>query len=895
MEQNTETKTLSFSKGMTNIPSDLLSEDSELAYSVDFIYRNGEMVPVQSMQGIGTINGKIMHVHKMADYENIIAYDKFVDEGTITWYDRKDISEKAKQTFKNIGEVSDIKSIGNTLVVATSKSIRYFLFKGGVYKNLGTELPIPQFVPFLEKKTSGLNSYKCELSQIITGTANHAWYDSDGNFIGYFNGSPNQEEGDRYTQGEYCRLHTIIKDRETDYLNAVQGCVTKAIEREKENNVFMFPFFIRYALKLYDGTYTRISAPIICYPTISRNCEFYNSTANGSTNDFFFVPRSSVLKYMASITDFENWKDVVKEMTIFASDEVKPYYSLDSKYTSDWRMYAGPIEQIPAGFSAVCFNDIDETIEYSDMMSQEKILPRYKSDGEIIEELLGKSQFFKLASLKLDKTDIGSTLSEPKVLPLKRNVVSTLTSQEQLKNDDYYGWAHLYAKKMFPYNNRINVFDLERLPFKGFNNFLATNGNDNADIKITYYVHIVSSTMDSWVKSDDSTFFKENTLSGWLFYPDPNATEMIIHIHGTDTDKKLRISLNAHNMLNGAYSFENLPTEAQANTTEEAEDITLPVIDEDAHETLDSQVFTSVVSNPFVFEASGDNTIGTGRVLGIVANTEAVSQGQFGQYPLLIFTDEGIYAMSVNSEGLYSSIHPISREICNNADSITPTDKVVFFTSSKGLMATSGGEAACVSEVLSGKKSRRFPEIFMPFKKFLENALIAYDYNASMLRIFNKNTNYHYVYNMIDKNFGIANNHTGGKVYCRNVANNYPDNLVQFTDSTVYSLTEIPEPEDDETLYTGVICTRPLKLGGSMMLKSLRAIRNLRDTDSGKLSLKIYASNNAKNWCQLTSLLGKPWAYFTFEYTLTDFKASDSFQGSVVVIQNRRSLLRGQN
>lgn len=888
MELNCETTTLSFSKGMTNIPSDLLSEDSELSFCEDFIYRSGEMKPIQRMANIGSISGKIMHVHKMADYENIITYDGFLDNGTIKWYDRKAISNGEKQTFSNIGEVSDVKSIGNTLVVATSKSIRYFLFKGGTYKDLGADLPIPSFVPFFEKKTSGFNVYKCELSHIISGTDNHAWYDSDNNFIGYFNGTPNQEEGDRYTQGEYCRLHTIIKDRETDYLNAVQGCVMKGIEREKENNVFMFPFFIRYALKLYDGTYTRISAPIICYPTVTRNCEFYNSTANGKTDDFYFEPRSFVLKYMASITDFENWKDVVKELTIFASDEVKPYYSLDSKYTSEWRMYAGPAEQIPTGFSNICFNTIEATVEYTDMMSQEKILPRYKSDGEIIEELLSKSQFYKLASLKLNKQEIGSSLSEPKVLPLKRNVVSTLTSQEQLKNDDYYGWAHLYAKKMFTYNNRINVFDLKRFPFKGFNNFLATKGNGDADKKITYYVHIVSSSMDAWVQSDDSTFFNENTLSGWLFYPDPNATEMIIHVHGIDTDNKFRVSLNAHNMLNGAYSFENLPVEEQANTLESAEEIVLPIIDENAHETLDSQIFTSEVNNPFVFGASGDNTIGTGRILGIVANTEAVSQGQFGQYPLLVFTDEGIYAMSVNAEGLYSSIHPISREACNNAASITPTDKVVYFTSEKGLMATSGGEAVCVSEQLSGGKNRGLTENFLPFRKFINNCMIAYDYKASLLRIFSKSTNYHYVYNMVEKNFAIAQNYAGSKIFCRNVANNYPDSLIQFDDSLVYSLTGIPLEEDDENTYDGLFTTRPLKLGGSITLKSLRAIKHLADTDEGKISLEVYGSNDCKHWCKLESLKGKPWKYFKFAYALNDFKANDSFAGAIVVVQNRR-------
>ena len=72
-----EGKTLSFGKGMTNVPSDLLSDDSEWLESDGFIFRDGEMKPIQNPVKIGEIPGqKIMFVHKMADYENIIAYDE---------------------------------------------------------------------------------------------------------------------------------------------------------------------------------------------------------------------------------------------------------------------------------------------------------------------------------------------------------------------------------------------------------------------------------------------------------------------------------------------------------------------------------------------------------------------------------------------------------------------------------------------------------------------------------------------------------------------------------------------------------------------------------------------------------------------------------------------------
>ena len=72
MERNTERKVLSFGKGMTNVPSDLMSDDNELEVCDGFIYRHGELKSIQNPVKIGQTSYTIMYVHKMADYKNII-------------------------------------------------------------------------------------------------------------------------------------------------------------------------------------------------------------------------------------------------------------------------------------------------------------------------------------------------------------------------------------------------------------------------------------------------------------------------------------------------------------------------------------------------------------------------------------------------------------------------------------------------------------------------------------------------------------------------------------------------------------------------------------------------------------------------------------------------------
>lgn len=920
MERNTETKTLSFSKGMTNVPSDNICTDEELLESVGFIYRNGEMKPIQKpvcITGDSPIQGKLVYVHKLADYRNLITYIE--DKKQLVCYvnfknGETEERDKNKQVFELGAKLLDVKSVGNTLVCATDKGLHYLLYKGSKYKDLGGELPKP-IVRFYfsdeEEKTElekGRNVciMRTFVSEVTSKGYGYLCYDESGNFLGV---KDSYDGAAKYTLDTHHIMNTSDKEKYDNFQNAVKGHVAEAIEYTKKNNLFAFPFFIRTALRMFDGTtFARISNPIICYPSSQKNCKFgpcyYDSEKktwvvrfNGVTsqNDanwqYMLILNYSHLNFKIEIPNKEDWADIIKEIVVFASDDVIPF-EIDSDWSFktvaelDGKVYYDGVRTDRYLAKKITFN-------WNIYQARELIEPVYKTERKIMDELLGKSQFYKLFSFELDSEYLDNnwhdasafdeTVSDIRIMPEGR--LSDLKEQEQLKVDDYYGWTHIISNKLFTYNNRLNSFGVRRIPFEGFNQFLAVQQPNTSYDTYRYLVHIVSDTMDRWVESDYMRYSGNASIYDWLYYPDPNATEMMIT--AKNNTKGVKYKLTPHPYLNGAYSFTKLASAEYPSLTTD-----LPTIDKNTCESLDSQIFTSVVNNPFLFEASGDNTVGTGKILGIVANTEAVSQGQFGQYPLLVFTSEGIYGMSVNSEGLYSATYPISREVCLENSPLVPTDRLIFFASKKGLMAASGGSVGCMSEQLRGRTPLNFATLGDGrFVDFLKDCVIAYDYRDSMLRIFSKDKGYQYIYNMVDKTFSMVNS---GMV-AQAVVNDYPDNLIQDTDGNVYSLTEKPDINDDENLYGGTITTRPLKLGGSLMLKSLRDIRHIRSTQTGKLSLEIWASNNAVNWCQLHSLKGKPWSYFTFKYTLNDFKACDSFQGSVVVIQNRRSLLRGQN
>lgn len=912
MERNLERQTLSFSKGMTNVPSDLLSDDSELLESDGFIFKDGEMKAVQNGVEIGNVPYKIMYVHKMADYENIIAYD---GAENIYWYTKDDSGnivsppDGVTKSF-NVGTVYDVKSIGNTLVCATSEGLHYLLFKGNKYKDLGKDLPRLDYDFTFERPTGNYTQEEsgrtlCNAENAIETKKGESYFNPlNHTFIQAGGVKPDGSETKSYIM--FSIKVSSDSKYENEFQETIQGHVAQAISWAKSKNMFAFPFFLRCAFRMFDGSYCRITTPIVCYPTVNKNCMFssavFDSTHNtymdlhqmgGAGSMFYFIEYRELLFRFESISS--DWSDIIKEIVVFASDQVVPFYidkgwhfespnGLHKKYAYANFGYKTYEEKL-LNYDVDDSTSTDTTKEPYTRTVHDELLPKYKSDQQIISELLSKTVFHKLFTVPIAEGYLGGNKFHYTVTGqggetafIADGTLENLQEQEQLKVDDYYGWASLSAESIYNYNGRLNLIGTTRTPFAGFAKFV---GKDRSkDDGFLMFTHIVSDKCDTW--TERSVTADEDFLQGWLFYPDPNATEVIFHSGG----KYIRINLKAHPRLNGAYTFPVLPPNKPQEFAEISESELLKIVTSvNDKENLNSQIFTSVVNNPFVFEASGDNTVGTGKILGIIANTEAVSQGQFGQYPLMVFTDEGIYGLSVNSEGLYSRAYPISREVCNEDSPLVPTDRLVFFASKKGLMAASGGSVACMSEQMRGRVPRNFATFGEgKFLDFLKDCFIAYDYRDSILRIFSKGKSYQYIYNMVDKTFSMVNS----GIEAQAVVNDYPDNLIQDTNGNVYSLTAKPDVNEDTESYSGSFTTRPLKLGGSMTLKSLRAVKHLFDSDEGTIGLEIYGSNDCKHWCKLPSVGGKPWAYFTFKYTLQNFKAADSFAGCIVEVQSRR-------
>ena len=121
-----------------------------------------------------------------------------------------------------------------------------------------------------------------------------------------------------------------------------------------------------------------------------------------------------------------------------------------------------------------------------------------------------------------------------------------------------------------------------------------------------------------------------------------------------------------------------------------------------------NEINVSAPFNPFVFPINYSYSFG-GEIIDIATSYLPISATQIGQYPLTVFTTNGIYAMEQGSgHVLYGSIIPLQPHVIDGKAEATPYG--TFFISSKDLYLLSGREAVNVSGVLHGNKELNLVE-----------------------------------------------------------------------------------------------------------------------------------------------------------------------------------------
>ena len=842
---------LTFNLGIANVPSDATCDDNSLKECLGMVYEEGEHRPIQKPSVKATdCEGVVMFIHNPnSSTENYIYVEA---DNDLAWGQRNTDGEIELMGTLESGinkDETQITAIGKTLIVNKPSGVTYYTWKGEGYNQVSSNIP------------------DIDIDFRLLAPESHTV--ATGDISEFFN--------------EENRKNVIEKSAWKDTVIGKYNECKEYIAKEKKG--FVGPFFIRAAVKMFDGSYIKLTPPILIMPSMQDN---HLGSFDDRSGSFSMTMFYSTLQYKLNTT-FSDYSDLITSVVVFVSSQVETHNTNQSDYDSPYYMtestISNRVEHIcirksdDADFivrSRTAYNVSEHTGTY---FSSEnfRVLDR-RSQNDINKDLEETRIFYKLFEIE----DIFSNLTRwyDASSIIRNGVMENIRTQEQLP-DEYFGHTERSGSYAYVYNSRLNLANVQRSIFKGFSKMMSydwvvTQNSVTYVLPHTYDVFVDIETENGLVIVKN-TFRTTERFGLWFYYPDTRAKRVRIF---QDDEAFLSADLKEHTGLNGAYYFDGLPFDSEFNriTSQKPK----PTESTDLTESLNNTIITSEVNNPYTFTASGYNQAGDGTVMAVIANTQALSQGQFGQYPLIIFTDKGIWAMELDNTGLFISSTPASREVCNNAASIVQTDGAIFFSSEKGLMVLVGSDVKCVSEQMGGD-----------FKDFLKHAKIAYDYRDSLLWIMGPAYSYAYIYAIKNGTFHRTDLLTvAGPLEDDvpvNVVNKYPDMLIQV-DDTIYSLLEKPLEHDDDNTYHGTIVTRPIKLENGLALKSIIQMRQVKEFGNGaQMMVSIEGSNDLRSWKRLTHLRGTPWKYYRMTLEFTDLKATDRYAGMVLISQERRT------
>lgn len=859
---------LSYAKGITHSPSDLLCTDGELEDCINLEIKNGELRPLETPVKLDfslDSGEKLLLVHNT----------KSGPKNYVTWKDgalRVFIPNGSSRTYYdfslNCGAVSSIQSIGNSIVVYTADNPYFVLYNGVNYVLLGSKIP-----------EVGLS------------------FDLDGDFVvsDTFDFTTPDEE---VTSDEY----------QESVVQQLIGEVNKFVENESvSKGKFMFPFFVRYALRLFDGTHAMHSAPILMLPStnIAPFVVSYSDMKEMSGKSFegqvgaFVSSLEATVSYLSD--SLSEWSDIIVSVDVFVSRQISTYDQNGSTFGSavlSGSKFIGKFN----GVSTV-WDGYSQMASYTTLQAGEgEYLYRWyipsREQDDIVGEIANTSLFYNFTSINLEDATSGNVIA-------LSGLLSSLETGEVL-TDDYMTHDVLVPESSFVYNGRLNISNVTRKLFSGFRlqtmeQMVKNAPTDGFSYGLTFglyqvYTYIKSSNggADIVVCSDTST--SGSLYGSYLFYPDSDAYKMVVV--DISNSRYCELQLKEHTMLNGAYAFVGFqPVGFMSGNP------SLTVTDNTEKQA--NKLYVSNVNNPYHFPLEGIYTVGSDRIIGIGAVTRPISQGQFGEFPLIAFCSDGNYALRVDEQGYYSSISPVQEDVVLGTDKITPMENSVAIITKRGIMITSGGEMTRIAGQMDGglmeysaldgigTAASGFAGLISVssddkgFLSYVYGARMAFDYASNRLLVYHPDKTYAYIYSF--ENDTVTKFVINGVNGIVTSVMDYPDSIIQDASGALYSLYTKEDVSTKTGRNYGFALTRALKFGAALTMKSIKQVIHLSSNGGNGSYVKyiLYGSNDNVSYCRVSSRFGKPYKYYRIAI-YTYLLPKESLSGTALTIEPRR-------
>ncbi len=853
--------------GYTAVPSDYECPDGDLALATGVLPEDGTLKPVLEAGQLAIMPAgyRIVFIHA-----NTSGMKHYIILNTANakfyWLDASVIDDAqthpvpaatisaALVSLVNFGypyQYNSINAVGNTLMIMDETGIHYFLWKGSSYASLGIHLPELPINFGLNIDMESSLEYQRDFAPPIP--LNEA------------------ENG-------------LTNDNKDIFTTEILGNVNKFI-REQANRTgkFMYPFLVRYAYRMYDETLTMHSAPILMVassdvsPIVPRT---YLEVDNGEVIRMKYKVAAvlSQLKYKVisnyDILYLQEWSDIIKSVDIFISAPIYTYNQ--SGYIE--KMYTDYRAQYRDTFSIGEYNGNNEfdkiyagtlyEVKYQTYLTDVVPLPRFSTEA-VKGKIRDCHDFYLLTSVKVDNLTTNWT-----TVSLEEDYLDSLQAREVM-TDDYDSHDKLLPKYSYNYNSRLNMANINKNLFDGFTpGAMMTYTNRTSMSWWKAYVHIRQDNKEIVVQSNNSALMTTNPVF-MLYYPNKNAYKMTLY----DGSAYKEYPLEPHDFLNGAFYFQGWD---DGGTT-----ATEPTVSTDKTVTMPNRIYTSEVNNPYLFLASGVNTVGIGSVKGMAAVVSALSERNFGKGSLFVFTSDGVWVMDMRQDGIFIYSHPTARDIVTNPESITSVDKAILYASQRGIMMLTDNSNRCISEELEAYDSfsvNGLPPVaetaaqnkvlqlagvtadettIVAWHTFLAGCRMLYDYTGQRIIVYNPSYSYAYVYSLKDNKWGMTPS------AIKSGFNSYPDALVNSQGDGSIILEDWSNPDEQEG-RDGLIITRPLKLDYPDAMKTVRTVIQRGKFTSGNVQQILWGSRDLIHWYLVGSstyhrmygLSGTPYKYF---------------------------------
>jgi len=496
--------------------------------------------------------------------------------------------------------------------------------------------------------------------------------------------------GDIYQQLKDKAIKEIEDGEVTNTPEEFLGSYYKMVNHQSHTHGRLLgSFMYRSAYRLFDGSYIMHSAPryVNCGEIISFSDDHRWKLKFGAV-----TARHSFLYYAPT---YEVMKDLVDSIVVFAT-KVEPLYLVDDTtvteemYNRDVPYPRYPKDCFPINPDFKTMNDSEGWYQIAEFE---------------FKDLVGVGSTVKNADTK----DFYQDYATRKTLPADQNSHNKMVAKNALVFNDY---LHLQNIKTI-YGDAL--LPLEPAPFGYY------TAHSHEAILVAY---LTTGLGKAVVKTEFNYLAIENTdtqeefvqINPTVGYPDARCTRLVFAIKVADGDYRLvwDRAMKKNEGQNFAYfqsdqfSVSPSPNTVQnyGTTVVPLSSLTTPYILPKFYTTdFDTnRIQVSEIQNPMVFPAKHSYQVGTGAGIAMVIASEPMSQGNFGQFPLIVFTSKGRYALAQGSGGvLYASVQPVDGEVADNPKNIIGIDSGVIYSTELGLFLAVGMQKTRISELVEGK------------------------------------------------------------------------------------------------------------------------------------------------------------------------------------------------